>query len=86
MLLGAPVDPYFRLPLWFSRPFFDQVLWAYNRRHLLLLRDYVAATQRKVSGQPDHHSLIVRLPAWMKLKKNRVALVKACDDLLSEDR
>lgn len=79
--MGGPFDPYFLYPVWLQRPFGNQVLWAYNRRHLSLLRDYISASLRETEGRQDHHSLIVRLPAWMKSSKNRVGLLKLIDDL-----
>ena len=71
---SAPFDPAFGLDLWFTEPFRGEVLWAYNRRHLQLLRDYVGATQRE--RIPNRNSSIAsRLPGWIKDAKNRDALL-----------
>jgi hypothetical protein len=81
MRLGEPRDPYYGLPLWLRRRFRGEVLWAYNRRHLRVLADYVAAALRETDGHPNHHAMIVRLPRWMKVAKHRAALLKALQKL-----
>lgn len=80
--MGGPFDPYFYYPVLLQRPFKGEVLWAYNRRHLMLLREYIGASLRETAGRQAHHSLIVRLPAWMKASKNRDALVKLLDEMM----
>ena len=79
--MGAPVDPWFRLPVWLQRRFRDELLWAYNRRHLLFLRDYVAADLRQ--RQPRRKgSLASCLPQWLKSGADREAILKAIESLL----
>ena len=81
--IGAPVDPYFRLPVWLQRRFRDELLWAYNRRHLLFLRDYVAADLRQ--RQPRRKgSLASCLPQWLKSGADREAILEAIEALLEE--
>lgn len=81
--IGAPVDPWFRLPVWLQRRFRDELLWAYNRRHLLFLRDYVAADLRQ--RQPRRKgTLASSLPQWLKSGADREAILKAIEDLLEE--
>lgn len=39
LIIGAPVDPFFHLPLWLQMEVGENLLWAYNRAHL----DFLAA-------------------------------------------
>ena len=81
--IGAPVDPWFRLPVWLQRRFRDELLWAYNRRHLLFLRDYVAADLRQ--RQPRRKgTLASSLPQWLKSGADREAILKTIEALLEE--
>ncbi|MEV8630727.1 hypothetical protein AB0395_03640 [Streptosporangium sp. NPDC051023] len=83
----APEDPYFRLPLWLSSSCCGgRTLWAYGRRHLDLLEDYVAARHRErpfPSGDPGTpasagaRSLVETLPAWIKSAKHRDEILRA---------
>jgi hypothetical protein len=85
LAIGDPVDPWFRLPVWLQRRFRDELLWAYNRRHLVFLRDYVAAGLRQ--RQPRRRgSLASRLPQWLKNGSDREAILKAIEDLLEGER
>src|SRR5687767_12522601 len=45
--LGDAADPYFHLPLWLQTPCAKNVLWAFNAHHLVFMRDYVSATDRR---------------------------------------
>jgi hypothetical protein len=56
------------------------VLWAYNREHLIFLRDYVAAMLRERVPNANA-SLASRLPAWLKKGANRSAVLKAVERL-----
>jgi hypothetical protein len=79
---GAPVDPWFGVPLWLTADFRGHVVWAYNGRHLSELWDYVAATHRE--RQPTAGaamSMLERLPAWMTSAKHREELVAALERL-----
>src|SRR5215510_14340444 len=73
--LGDGADPYFHLPLWLQAPSGQHVLWAFNPRHLALIRDYVSATDRRTlrtaATDPRNTLLGSRLPRWLKLAKNR---------------
>lgn len=74
--LGQPYDPYFGYPLWFRKTIGDEVLWAYNRRHLTFLRAYVGAVNRpRTPGQ--NKSLASRLPKWLKKGTRRAGLLRA---------
>lgn len=71
-LTGTDVDPWFREPLWLRTDVAGHVLWAYNLRHLALLDSYVAATQRTNDRTPGMiHTLLNRLPTWMKQARHR---------------
>lgn len=79
---GAPIDPWFELPLWLRAEVKGEALWAYNAEHLALLRDFVAATHRTDEGTRNHmRSLANRLPKWMGLASNRAVLLRAIDRL-----
>jgi hypothetical protein len=82
LLLGAPVDPWFRRPVWLQAECCGHTLWAYNVEHLALLKEYVAADLREDSGGPGQ-SMLGRLPAWIKLAGNRRAVLRALADLRS---
>lgn len=71
-LTGTDVDPWFREPLWLRAEVAGHVLWAYNLRHLALLDSYVSATQRTKDRTPGRiHTLLNRLPTWMKAARHR---------------
>jgi hypothetical protein len=74
-------DGYFGLQLWLQAPCCGHVLWAYNRRHLSLIEQYVAALLREHHRRPDfgwhNNSLVNRLPEWMIVAKHRQAVLHA---------
>jgi len=78
---AEPTDPYLGLPLLLVIETRFGPLWCYNEEHLAFLRDYVSATQRRRSPETHHHSMFVRLPAWMKLAKNRDEILKGLERL-----
>ncbi len=73
---GEPTDPYLGLPLLLVTETRFGPLWCYNEEHFAFLRDYVSAGQRRRTSATHHHSMFVRLPAWMKLAKNRAEMLK----------
>jgi hypothetical protein len=76
--LGTDVDPWFHLPLRLRAPACGRTVWAYNDRHLELLRRFVAARHRTRVGTPTSiHSVIARLPTWFKRAGNREELLRA---------
>ncbi len=83
--LGDAADAYFHLPLWLQSPCLGHTLWAFNERHLAFLREYVAATDRRVvrrrSEEPLNTLLASRLPRWIQLAKNRRVLLHAISKL-----
>lgn len=86
-LLGGPFDAYFQQPLWLATPCCGECLWAYNEPHLDLLEAYVAAKLRERSRvvQPAtaqrNKTLVSRLPTWLKLARNRAAVLAAIAQL-----
>ena len=68
-------DPYFGLPLWLQAPFGSHTVWAYNRKHLNYLKEYVQAKLRE-SASGGRHALTWKLPNFIKLAKNRDGILK----------
>lgn len=81
-------DDYFGLPLWLQASCCGEVLWAYNERHLNLIEDIVGAVLRERTRDEEYgwsnQSLISRLPAWIKAKKNRKKVLDTISRLKSE--
>src|SRR5579864_7444923 len=48
------VDPFFRAPLWLQAASGQQILWAYNLKHLLLIEAYVSAQLREHRKRSDY--------------------------------
>ena len=71
------VDGY---PLFLSAACAGEYLWAYNYRHLAWLERYVRATLRETRRAPRwgwcSQSAANRLPAWIKLAKNRQDILR----------
>ncbi|MEW9555880.1 hypothetical protein [Nonomuraea sp. NPDC050783] len=84
-VVGGPVDPFFRRPVWLQASCRGHVLWAYNARHLDLLETYVAAKLRErgrlAAGAPA--SLVERLPTWLKAARNRAEVLRTIERLRS---
>jgi hypothetical protein len=61
-------------------PFRGHILWVYNPRHLAFLRDFAAATLRQRAA--NHNATLAScLPRWIKLAKNRDAVLAAVAEL-----
>lgn len=75
-----PTDSYFGASLWMKTRCCGHSLWAFNRRHLELLENYVEAKLRERREYEEsgwaNRSLVSRLPAWMKSAKNREEILK----------
>lgn len=79
---GAPVDPFFHLPVWLQADFSGEVLWAYNLEHLEFLAQHVGAKLRERNGfKFNVRSIGARLPRWMTAAHNREAVLKAIEKL-----
>lgn len=80
MIIGAPIDPFFHLPLWMQENVNGNVLWAYNSDHLAFIRSFVEAKLRERNGQElSNQALGSRLPKWMTSKSNREAVLRAIE-------
>lgn len=73
MLVGAPVDPHFHLPLWLQVDCRKNTLWFYNAEHMVFVEGYVQAKLRERHPLDvfRNWTLTSRLPTWIKLAKNR---------------
>lgn len=82
LVFGAPLDPYFHLPVWLQADFSGEVLWAYNMEHLDFLAQHVGAKLRERNGfQYRVRSIGARLPRWMTSAANRDAVLRAIEKL-----
>lgn len=81
--VGAAFDWYFRRPLWLQIECCQNVLWAYNRRHLEFIENYVAAKIRQRAPRINK-SVASRLPQWIKNAKNRDEILKCVARLRSK--
>jgi hypothetical protein len=82
MLVGAAVDPHFHAPLWLQTECKGHVLWFYNSGHMDFVEGYVSATLRERKPHAyKNKTLSSRLPTWMKLAKNREAVLKSIETL-----
>jgi hypothetical protein len=80
--IGAPVDPFFHLPVWLQEEVGGELLWAYNREHLEFLEQHVGAKLRERNGfDYQVKSIGARLPRWMTAAKRRDAILKAINRL-----
>lgn len=74
------LDPHFGLPLRLIGATRGGELWAYNARHLAAIKEYAAATLRERSRY-NTRSLFARLPSWIKIARNRDAVLRAIERL-----
>ncbi len=82
LIFGAPVDPFFHLPVWLQADFSGEILWAYNLEHLDFLAAHVGAKLRERNGFTFNvKSIGARLPRWMTAAGNREAVLKAIEKL-----
>ena len=82
LIYGAPVDPFFHLPVWISAEFSGEILWAYNLEHLDFLAEHVGAKLRERNTLKFNvKSIGARLPRWMTSAQNRDAVLKAIEKL-----
>ena len=74
-----PTDGYFGVNLWLQTDCVGESIWAFNRRHLEYLEDFVSAKHRQRNPNNDtwmNSSLASRLPKWLKSAKNRAQILK----------
>ncbi|MDZ7648635.1 MAG: hypothetical protein U5K54_16435 [Cytophagales bacterium] len=71
---------YFETDLWLETPFKSDIFWAYNLKHLLYLKQYIAAGLREHKDR-THFTLLEKLPKFYHESKNREALLKLIEKL-----
>lgn len=82
---GIDRDPWFDEPLWLRTDVGGHVLWAYNHRHLSLLAGFIAARHRtRDHNQRTIHTVLARLPGWMKEARHRDELLAAIERLRAQ--
>lgn len=82
LIFGAPIDPFFHLPVWLQADFSGETLWAYNLAHLEFLAEHVGAKLRERNTSPRmSRSIGARLPRWMTAADKREAVLKAIEKL-----
>ncbi len=82
LIFGAPLDPFFQLPVWLQADFSGEILWAYNVEHLDFLAEHVGAKLRERNNLKFRvRSIGARLPRWMTAAGNREAVLKAIEKL-----
>ena len=80
LIFGAPVDPFFHLPLWLQAECSGQLLWAYNHAHLDFLAQHVAARLReRNTAKHQVGSIGARLPRWMTAAHQRETVLKVIE-------
>lgn len=80
IITGSNVDWYFRLPLWLQISCCNELLWAYNFKHLEIIEQYVSAKLRE-RNKKGRNSFLSKLPKWLKSAKNREEILKAIGKL-----
>ena len=79
----VPHDPHFGFNLWFTGTVKGNLLWAYNREHLMFLKNYCEAKLRTRAPNKSS-SLASRLPDWLLSAKNREASLREINRMLSK--
>lgn len=83
--VGGNFDWYFRLPLWLQISCCNEILWAYNFKHLEIIEQYVAAKLRERTKK-GRNSFLSKLPGWIKQAKNRDEILKAIAKLRTNSK
>jgi hypothetical protein len=82
LIIGAPIDPFFHLPLWLTENVNGNLLWAYNYEHLEFIRNFVDSKLRERNGQDfSNKSLGSRLPKWLTSKNNRETILRTIEKI-----
>lgn len=71
---------YFDVKLWLSTRFRNNMVWAYNDKHLAYLKAYVAASLREHKDRTGF-TLLEKLPRFYHEARNREALLKVLEKL-----
>jgi hypothetical protein len=73
--INWPIDAYFKIEVK------GNVLWAWDREHVVAIRNYIESKDR-VRKPSKYLASLYHIPAVFKLAKNREACVKSLNDLL----
>ena len=76
--LNTAHDPIYKLPLWLSGEFRNNIFWAYNYEHLSHIKGHVGASLRTKIDR-GYTTMLEKLPAWITSKKNRDGILKLID-------
>ena len=86
--IGDSVDWYFHEPLWLQARCCGNTLWAYNKKHLEWLRDFVSAKLRERIYDEEHgwsnRALASRLPKWISSAQNREEILSTIANLITK--
>src|SRR5262245_39072698 len=77
--LGGPVDPWLGLPVFLQTSVRGELLWAWNRRHLEVLAEWIGAPLRERGRRKK--TLVAALPTWMKRAEQREPVMRALAEL-----
>ncbi len=81
---GRPIDPFNGETLWYVDDIKGNEIWAYNLEHLVYLKNYFSSQIRERGKDAGKYSILTNLPKWMKLKKNRDAVIRSLDRLMKK--
>lgn len=75
------IDPIFGLPLYYQTKIKEEILWAYNKDHLIAIKDYVSSDLRERTSHKFKMTMVEKLPQFIKNAKNREEVLKAIDKI-----
>jgi hypothetical protein len=79
----AAANWYFNVEIWLIAPFKNDIVWAYNYKHLEYLERYIGATLREHKDR-THFTILEKLPKFYHEAKNREGLLKIIEKLKSK--
>lgn len=81
-------DTVFRLPVWLHTRCCGRTLWAYNGRHLDAIEAFIQSGLRERRRDPKlgwrNKAWTSRMPAWMRIAKNRDEVLRCIARLRKE--
>jgi hypothetical protein len=77
--LDCPNDAFYK---WEKSGIF---LWAFSRKHALVLREYIASKLRKEDDYPSYTDFLRQLPKEVLIAKHRAMILRMLDKTLAED-
>ncbi len=81
----SPAHVYFNAKLWLQHSFKEDVFYAYNRKHLDYLENYISAQLREHKDRTGF-TLLEKLPKFYHEAKNRDALLKIIKKLKTKNK